>query len=344
MGIFVAWQLVVAVGIESWWVSAHHPEYGYRLDSLKQRLAAEPGKPLVLMLGSSRTETGIRPDILKFPDGQPIIFNFGITGTSPLQQLIYLNRLLAEGIRPDLLVLEVLPARLGINGSLDSGNLLWPDLAVLRDYQPDVQYTYLSWLGAQINPLYSNRQGFLGKLAPSWLPRQDKTLLKRIRDVPGLTGWVPWAETPTPEVCSRRAAHARQEYEQDLRHASLGSDARRIWRQMLTLCQQEGIPAVLCLMPEATAFRGWYSSITHGRVADLLGQLHREFDVPVIDARTWMPDCYFIDGHHLLPDGAARFTELLGRALFNEGWITSRQPSPPSPTPGCLAGVRWQLP
>jgi hypothetical protein len=41
--------------------------------------------------------------------------------------------------------------------------------------------------------------------------------------------------------------------------------------------------------------------------------LGREFGLPLIDARTWVPDEEFRDAHHLLCPGAERFTDRLGK-------------------------------
>ena len=38
-----------------------------------------------------------------------MLFNFGMVGAGPLVELVVLRRLLAEGVRPDLLLVEVLP-------------------------------------------------------------------------------------------------------------------------------------------------------------------------------------------------------------------------------------------
>ena len=40
------------------------------------------------------------------------------------------------------------------------------------------------------------------------------------------------------------------------------------------------------------------------------------FGVPWTDARTWVADEYFVDGHHLLADGAAAFSERFGRDVL----------------------------
>jgi hypothetical protein len=62
-------------------------------------------------------------------------------------------------------------------------------------------------------------------------------------------------------------------------------------------------------MPESVAFRGLYPRAYSTPLDKLLRELERE--VPVIDARGWVPDDGFRDGHHLNRTGAAIFTDRL---------------------------------
>src|SRR5947209_291775 len=83
--------------------------------ALLQRLAQQPpDRPLLLMLGSSRTLQGFQAeclDGLRDPDGQPYAaFNFGLTAAGPLKEWLCLQSLLDEGVRPRLLLVEVLPS------------------------------------------------------------------------------------------------------------------------------------------------------------------------------------------------------------------------------------------
>jgi hypothetical protein len=71
----------------------------------------------------------------------------------------------------------------------------------------------------------------------------------------------------------------------------------------------------LVLMPEATSFRAMYGPGSDGRLQHYLGDLHQQFDVPVIDARPWVEDGHFRDSHHLLLPGAKDFTEKLAREV-----------------------------
>src|SRR5262249_18232439 len=92
------------------------PEYGTRLRNLRTRLA-EGGwaQPDVLAMGSSRIAVGFRPGVLTpvGDSGSPrLVFNFGLCYSGPLLELMCLHRLLADGIRPCFILLELWPPML----------------------------------------------------------------------------------------------------------------------------------------------------------------------------------------------------------------------------------------
>jgi hypothetical protein len=45
-------------------------------------------------------------------------------------------------------------------------------------------------------------------------------------------------------------------------------------------------------------------------------RLARELSVPLVDARTWIDDDGFSDGHHALPSGADQYTERFAREVL----------------------------
>ena len=67
-------------------------------------------------------------------------------------------------------------------------------------------------------------------------------------------------------------------------------------------------------MPESPTFRSWYPPGVRLRVADYLQELSRNFGVPVFDASAWIDnELSFMDGHHLLGEAAAAFSERFGK-------------------------------
>jgi hypothetical protein len=84
---------------------------------------------------------------------------------------------------------------------------------------------------------------------------------------------------------------------------------------LLALCNGQGIAAMLVLMPEGTQFQSWYAPAARAEIDSYLATVSREYAVPLVDARSWLPDTAFFDSHHLHPDGATAFTERFARQL-----------------------------
>src|SRR4051812_9913784 len=128
-------QLTLAGLVETAHPELTDPRYGCRLRTLQARRAAEPHRPLVLALGSSRTEVGLRPELMPPSTDGPLVFNLARGGTSQVMNLLTLRRLLADGVRPDWLLLEVLPACLAEEG----GDVTVPELTA-RDLPCSLRY------------------------------------------------------------------------------------------------------------------------------------------------------------------------------------------------------------
>jgi hypothetical protein len=117
----------------------------------------------------------------------------------------------------------------------------------------------------------------------------------------------------TPE--NRRAAleHARREYATNLADYHLGGPSCDALRDLLQLCRREGVSIALLWMPESSTFRGWYPPAAGAQIKAFLDEVSGPADAPLVDAREWVADEDFADGHHLLPHGSAAFSERLGR-------------------------------
>src|SRR5262249_48186289 len=148
LAVFVTLQLGLSGVVESLLPQLRDPEYAYRAKYLRRQIAVKlTDAPVVVVLGSSRTLVGVKAaelqEALQDRLENPILaFNFGLTGAGPLTQLISLRRLLAEGVHPDLLVLEVLPpflagqahARYIESTRLPASRLRWQEIALLERY------------------------------------------------------------------------------------------------------------------------------------------------------------------------------------------------------------------
>lgn len=330
--LFMGIQLGVAVAVICR-PELHDPAYGIRLVRLARRRPAATRPPLIVALGTSRTQLGMKAAVLEerlaLACGQPVaVLNLGQPGMSLVTELLTTNRLLADGIRPKLLVIEVLPMCLSAGWSswntmdaarMPSERLWWCDLPLVQRYggpaRADVGRT---WLWSWLVPIFSHRVDLLYNLAPFLLSLEERmTLASSVADADTLAARV------IPDR-SQALKHARAEYLDDLRRFRLGGLDCQALRELLNLCRQEHLAAALLVMPEGPEFRSWYPPAVWQQIQTFLNGLSREYDVPLIDCRAWMAEGDFADSHHLLPAAADQFSrrlaceKVLQSAVWNE--------------------------
>ncbi|MGL4420249.1 MAG: DUF1574 family protein [Gemmataceae bacterium] len=288
------------------------PFYGDKLSKLRTLQAQHPGHATVLALGTSRTgfafhAAAIQQQLNSKPPA--IVFNFGIPASGPLTHRIYLERLLRDGIVPDLLLLEVMPSMMTMHpaGPLES---LW----VFPERFTPAEAQTLEALGypagtvqrartTTLNPVHVLRQPLLGRLAPSWLPWHQRYDASRSTDPHG------WSSFPrdqiTPEELAFGRGRAAEEYAAVLGAWQLNPATQTAWADLLQIARGRGIPVVFLWMPEGPSFQAHYNPT----VRPALLKIIHDLGAPLIDARDWVPEELTTDGHHLLRPGAERFTE-----------------------------------
>src|SRR5262245_6857829 len=142
LGSFAALQLALALVIDLRHPEFRDLEYACKMARLRACRKAEPGRPLLVALGSSRVGVGLRPELLAERSRVPLVFNYAFTGAGPVRQLLTLHQLLRAGVRPNWLVVEIHPALLhyvdyaGEVNWMPAPRLGWHDLRLLRRYAP----------------------------------------------------------------------------------------------------------------------------------------------------------------------------------------------------------------
>jgi len=340
LALFAGLQLGLTAFMDRWWPELRDPEYGYKLERLRRQLAKFPGRPLLLALGSSRTQLAFRPDaVLAGLSDQapvPVAFNFGLVGAGPVTELLCLRRLLDHGIRPDGLVVEVLPPLLHQEAdwaeekSMDLNRLGWEDWRRVGPYFTGSKHVYRRWRQGQWVPWFTHRRGILSRWAPCWLPEEDRR--DQWRTYIDRSGWMARRASVTAAEYRHALDHARREYAPALQAFRVTEVADRAVRDLLELCRREGIPVLFVLAPEGREFQSWYPSAARAALEAYLTDLCRAWQVPLVDARSWVEDERFADGHHVLPAGAEVFSGRLGREVLRpllegERWVP---PTPPS--------------
>jgi hypothetical protein len=116
----------------------------------------------------------------------------------------------------------------------------------------------------------------------------------------------------------RRAEDARVSagYASILANFQVDSGADRALRDFLRVCRENSTGAVVIRTPESSTFRAAYQPDALSALDDYAQGLTREFGVKVVDARRWLPDEEFEDGHHPLLAGQKHFTDRLNREVL----------------------------
>jgi hypothetical protein len=325
---FLAGQGVLAYVVSRGHPEIRDPEYGYRLVRLREQAETMPDRPLFLILGSSRTLSGICPPSLPpWPvdaGAEPRVFNFSLLGAGPVRELMTLRRLLADGHRPKWLLIEVWPPYWPQRGYwLDEFHIMQQDLrpedlSVVARYFTDRE-TALGKLATEVLvPVIGFRSNLLARCAAPLLSPDQRWREQRFAFWQGgePTGWRPWLEHGTAEDFRARIAGVKQQTKPCLDNFSISETADRATRELLDECQRQNIKAALILMPEHSELRSWYTPAVREQVSAYLTRLRSEYQVPLFDTREWVDDDEFHDLTHMAPPAAPLYTQRLGRELL----------------------------
>jgi hypothetical protein len=320
LGGFIVVQVLLGVGVDRFWLRVRDPEYALRLSRLTDRVAEAPSRPLVLILGSSRTGTGLKAgDLNQSSNGNaPLVFNFAIPGSGPMFQQLVLRRLLAEGFRPAHVVLEVLPISMSRRGGtpqeenqLDSARLDAAEVARVYPYYYRPYRLLVRWGMARLLPSDRHQAELcdaIGLDGEGW---------NRGSAAASLDGFGSRCPSNTPLAPDQLAANVRfalNQYDKALNDSTLADGPLRAFKELLAVCRQAAIPTAVVMPPEGSAFRAREAQFTAIEAEIQLAA--RQSGARLYDARTWVADGGFRDGHHLSAEGAAIYTQRFGRDVL----------------------------
>lgn len=295
------------------------PEYGLRLKSLRERRREHPDRKLTVILGSSRTAMGIRPDAyeasLADSNSSPLLFNLSMSGAGPVLQLIALERLLADGIRPDAVLLEFWPALLRGDGPyredlrLNPERLRASDNPIIAEFFADPEKTQSRMLRGRALPAWYHRRAFLDQYWPQAVPRLERTDASWA-PLDGW-GWLPGRKSATAEQIELGWPHVAGFYAPLFHGFHVAEFADRALRSCVRRCRDLGISVTFVTLPESARFRSLIPTDSVRRATDYRTKLLADTGVPLIDGAAWATDAVLPDGYHLTQDGAEAFTRKL---------------------------------
>jgi hypothetical protein len=300
---------------ESWAYNRTRVEHA-KWRQLHERLAETPDRPLVLMLGSSRSDWAFQAGQLsgqRGPDGRPLLaYNLAVPTTGPIHEALYLNDLLDEGIRPRLLLVEYVTTHLNQSqrGAISEEHFTVPQwlsahqVFFMRPYFSNKRRMMFGWLESRLAPWYGYRLAVHEHLQGrhSWRNPYDQQ--ERPMDE---WGWRMLYDDPnTPKFRARRWAGAARMYADSLKQFRLGPGPVQAMRDLLARCRREHIPVALVRMPVTQEFQQMFPAQGRADLDKLFAELSA--GVHVIDASDWLALEDFDDGHHLQRIGAEKYS------------------------------------
>ncbi len=307
--LFVLASGVLSAAVETVLPHLRDPEYGYRLVRMRVQQKAHPDRPLVLVLGTSRTANGFSPVAAGANDpAGPLPFNVGLSGATPSRLRLTLAALRRDGVRPGTVAVELFPTSLAADEPPDAPRLAASDLGELGPH------ARRAWLAARLNPFSAQRRVIVNHLAPELLPKEQR--LDHYWRNTDRFGFDPYPAHTADAERPRRLAERRATYQPLAQNAHVGPRADAAIRGLVADCRAAGTPVAFFTTPESPEFRSWYTPESRERIATYLRSLTADLGVPVFAAPDDYAEADFADGHHLLPPAAARFSrELAERHL-----------------------------
>lgn len=337
----VAASVVVAVQLLTGWairtdrIPARDPLYLDKFADLRARpaFASDDATLAVLFVGSSRTLVGVDAGAvgpaLSARLNRPVAaFNFGTAGAGPVTCAVYLRRLLADGAKPDAVVIEVLPALLAAQGPppeskwLPAIRLRPDELPRVREYGFSVDAPAAHGPRGWLLPLHEYRMPLVDRYATplSLLPFPSGKRQKH-----DAHGFERWRDAVSAEDKAKMLVRTKRQYAEWLDDYAPGGCGAVAVRDALAVCRAAGVKVALMLAPESSEFRGWYAEPGRSRLLPLLTELAREGDAAVFDGRAWLSDEHIGDGHHVTAAGADAFTAKLTRDALAP-WLAGGAP------------------
>jgi hypothetical protein len=301
-----------------------------RYAALKSQISPAPAS--VLFMGSSMTVFGVDAAAVDGPASQTlgrsvVAYNLGVAGSGPFTQMLFLQRLLRRGARPDFVVLEL--SGLCFSHEDPFGELKhFPgqmlsrhDLDTVTRYSADADEVYRDWLEAYLVPVHGHRLTIVSQAAQVFVPPSDRLELWENLDA---HGWRRMA-VPSPEEHARVLKNVTTTFGPQMARYKVGPAQVRAMRELGELLVRERIPTLLVWMPEGPLMRSFYSSEAAQSLQSAFERVSEEHGFPLVKARDWLKEDAFWDSVHMTEVGGSAFTERLLREALVSWLQTSSQ-------------------
>ena len=300
------------------------PEYARRVHHYRARVAENPGRPMVMVVGSSRAAMGVCPAAWEDVRGEVAADALqheparrragdGVAGRAAR---------FADGLRPAVVLFEYWPPYLYSDGiwtetqRIAIERLSPFDRPVVRDYFPDPDRAEARMRPHRWNPLWESRERILIQVFPKWFTNSRR--IDWMWEDVDAWGWKPGFDyKPGPHARAgrdargvsrhlpaavRRLPHLAERGSRDPRSDRGRARAGRGGRLRLTCRNRASSGRGIRRRPSGSRANTSPRSVANSRCRSSTR------------ASGWTT-AYFVDGFHLSRIGAAEFTRKLGPAV-----------------------------
>jgi hypothetical protein len=339
LGLLLLGQLGVGLVLDSSWAAVRYPDGAYVL--AKARTHRRP--PAVVCLGSSRLGMAFRAEEirrqLRERTGRPDleVFNATVPRGEVLAARWMLEHLLAEGLRPTVVVVEVSRETLSRrNPWLDwyiHNQMTWAEVPGLVPDLPYLPFEHCLKLAAsRLNPVYTYRHGLRQQIKAWWAGKPEEALAAT-QPIPSGYEWDAIYERLTdPSDFPKRTQIMAGDVRSWIKGYRAGGLAEKAAGRLLDRCKAEGIEVVLLSVPATSAYRAPYTPEIEADFRACIGRLTRDHGGRFVECLDLLPDNAFWDGYHVLRHGGEAFSQKLTREVLAPA-CQARVPGDPA--------IRW---
>jgi hypothetical protein len=346
LGLFVVAQIIGGLLLDYCWPQLRNPWAWSRFWALERDMKAMGGSPTLAYFGSSRIKSDLNAAVLSAQlqhlTGRQDFWAFD--GALPsadgtVMEFAY-RELFQRGLRPECIVLEVVPETLNAHQGYIGEHVLW----TLRWEDIPPYFREICQTGnlprlakARLVPLYTYRQEIV-KLCQSqipWLAPSIQATAEDRRDR-APRGVFRTASRQAPERSPKFTPPNEDVEAASVQVAAKGDDLGRIRRRLhnyqaggrpcealerlLVHCREQGCQVILLGVPVASRHRALYTPAIDANYRAYLDHLQKTYGCRFVDCHARVPDHLFSDHHHARPAGGLYFTRLLAEEVLQYVW------------------------
>ncbi len=342
--VFLLVQFLGTLLVDHLWPEVRFPSAADTVTKLR----TQERSPDILCLGSSRSGAAFRAGEVQTltrlwsEDHSVEVFNASLPAGDLVTADYLMEQLLAAGVRPAVVVIEVSPETLARRnewlGLHARRQFTWSD--VPRFFQDTIYSGHgMRLLSARLVPLYVYRRQIWHKLyelveqldedpysdclfAGPLAPVPEHVLAADPAERSGVS-WEHFMEKSRARMVGDPAARTQLglgAIRRWLRGYQVGGTAADSLERLIQRCRQREIEVVLVGVPLAAAHRELYTTEIEDQFQAYMRRVATTYRCCFLDYRSRLPDELFQDHHHLLHEGGLLFSRLLVQEALVPLW------------------------